>query len=415
MARAAALAPPVRLEERRLLASSTASDSARALDALLSQDPSTVARRIGALWDGVAGDAAERVVLHGTRQVGLDTLESLRRAGVEPLAFSDNDPSRWFGVLDGIPVLPPALAVERFGSCAVFVAALFHTEGVLRQLRDLGARRVAPWTWLYSGRPEWFLPYWGLDLPDGLLADRERVAEAAGLWADEESLRVLVEQVRWRTTIDASVLRPPSPACDTHFDPSLVRLGQAEVLVDCGAFDGDSFQRFVEVVGGSFRRAHLVEADPENVARLGRRLAAMPAEIRSAVVVHPVAAGREVGRVPFASTGSVSSSIQPGGETTVACVPLDELVLRGEAPQEAPTLVKVDVEGAELDLLSGARRLLSEGSALWSIMAYHRPADLWEIPLHLHEHGDHDLYLRRYAEDCWETCIYAIPRRRRPA
>jgi hypothetical protein len=48
-----------------------------------------------------------------------------------------------------------------------------------------------------------------------------------------------------------------------------------------------------------------------------------------------------------------------------------------------------------------------------SVCLYHRPADLWEIPLFLRSLGDHyRLFLRRYAEDCWELVCYAIPEER---
>ena len=44
----------------------------------------------------------------------------------------------------------------------------------------------------------------------------------------------------------------------------------------------------------------------------------------------------------------------------------------------------------------------------WAVMSYHRPEHLWEIPLELAKYGRRDLYLRRYAEDSWERCIYAV-------
>jgi len=57
---------------------------------------------------------------------------------------------------------------------------------------------------------------------------------------------------------------------------------------------------------------------------------------------------------PNSSMGSVSQQ----GELKITSVSLDALVSRGEVP--APQYMKIDVEGAELSVLLGARSILSE-------------------------------------------------------
>ena len=45
--------------------------------------------------------------------------------------------------------------------------------------------------------------------------------------------------------------------------------------------------------------------------------------------------------------------------------------------------------------------------------AYHRCRDLWEFPALLKAaNPDYSIFLRRYAEECWETVYYAIPSER---
>ena len=70
----------------------------------------------------------------------------------------------------------------------------------------------------------------------------------------------------------------------------------------------------------------------------------------------------------------------------------------------------MDIEGAELDALIGARRTLVRDRPILAIAAYHRASDLWTIPRLIKSIvPEYDLHLRRYAEDCWELVCYAIP------
>src|SRR5262249_40412089 len=85
------------------------------------------------------------------------------------------------------------------------------------------------------------------------------------------------------------------------------------------------------------------------------------------VVVHEVALGESAGigmlYVPEAGSGIASmirknvASPQPVVEMRVQIETLDEIAARTSDPV---TLVKLDLEGAELDVLRGARRLLRE-------------------------------------------------------
>ena len=45
-----------------------------------------------------------------------------------------------------------------------------------------------------------------------------------------------------------------------------------------------------------------------------------------------------------------------------------------------------------------------------AVCAYHHCEDLWTLPQLLKSaNSDYHIFLRRYAEDCWETVYYAIP------
>ena len=49
------------------------------------------------------------------------------------------------------------------------------------------------------------------------------------------------------------------------------------------------------------------------------------------------------------------------------------------------TILKLDIEGAEMQGLEGAVNIIKEQKPKLAICLYHRPEDLWEIPLYIKE------------------------------
>jgi hypothetical protein len=110
--------------------------------------------------------------------------------------------------------------------------------------------------------------------------------------------------------------------------------------------------------------------------------------------------------VRFSALGSVRSGVEALGTVTTAAVALDDLGV-------AATFIKMDVEGFELPALEGAAALLRNHEPVLAISLYHHASDLWTIPTFLKRLvPGYRLFLRRYAEDCWESVLYAVPEHR---
>jgi hypothetical protein len=77
-------------------------------------------------------------------------------------------------------------------------------------------------------------------------------------------------------------------------------------------------------------------------------------------------------------------------------------------------MIKMDIEGSELDALRGAELTVRKHQPLLAVCVYHRPDHLWNIPLCMKSMApDSKIYLRSYAVDGWESVSYAVPTRRR--
>jgi FkbM family methyltransferase len=376
----------------------------RELDKLLDEDDVITELRETARFPGLAAphDPAN-VVLFGAGAVGRLALAGLRKRGLSPLAFADNNPRLWGTSLEGVPILEPARAAAEFSGRAVFVVTIYTGAAVRRQLRALRLK-VAPFEALFRHYPDTFLPHGCLDWPQKLKAQKEDVLRGLSVWADELSRQEYAAQVCWRLRLDEQ-LPEPLPARDTYFPLDLLSLRPDETFVDCGAFDGDSIRAFLLRAGSSFHEAIAVEPDPGNCERFRTWAAAQAPEVRGRLHAFQVAAGSCRGRVRFEATGTFASSVKDGGGIEVDLLPLDDLLA-----DRSPTYLKMDVEGAEPDALLGARQTLDRHVPVQAICLYHALDHLWSIPLWLQSLGlPYRFFLRRYSDAGWEQVCYAIP------
>jgi hypothetical protein len=72
----------------------------------------------------------------------------------------------------------------------------------------------------------------------------------------------------------------------------------------------------------------------------------------------------------------VASRVDSTGDTLIQCAAIDEAL-----PGFSPNFIKMDVEGAELSALWGARRTILEHRPALAISLYHTAAHLWQLPL----------------------------------
>jgi FkbM family methyltransferase len=362
-----------------------------------------------ALDQARAGQAATKpispngpLVLFGAGRVGLIALAGLRKLGIEPAAWADNNPRVQGTVVAGLPVLSPQEASAKFGGSATFVVTIYTGAGVRQQLTEMGLR-VVGFTHVFRQYPDTFLPHGCLDRPSKLLPHKQDIVRCAKLWADDASRAEYLAQIRFRAVLDESV--PPSHPGPMYFPEDLMKLSADEVFVDCGAFDGDTVRAFLDRSGMSFRQIVAMEPDASNFKRLEQLVAGLPEGVRQKIRLVQAAVGARRETVRFEAIGTAGSQVTDVGTYEVSCLPLDEVLADYGA-----SLIKMDIEGSELQALQGAQQIIRRHVPALSICLYHRQEDLWTIPLYIASLSDkYRFFLRRHSDDCWEQIVYAIP------
>lgn len=363
-------------------------------------------------FDRVAQPFTERLVLFGAGRFGRRTLAGLRRIGVEPLAFADNNPALWGSSVDGIHVHSLPEAARIYGDNTAFLITIWNSRANDRMrdriahVAELGCRHVLPAGLLYWKYPEFFLPYFPLDLPHKVLSSGPDITDAFRLFSDEASRREYVGQLAFRLLLDYDRLGWPDQV-DHYFPADLMKVRSDEQFVDCGAFDGDTLAAFVEQQGESFGAVIAFEPDPLNWTKLQQRIRHFPETIQRRIQSFPQALGSRHETVHFDASGTDVSRMGKGA-LAVQCVTLDEALCDVNA-----TLIKFDIEGAELAALEGARKLIARCRPALAVSAYHEQDHLWRIPRKLASICEgYSFFLRPHGTEGWDLICYAIPSER---
>ncbi|PPT97878.1 FkbM family methyltransferase [Xanthomonas arboricola] len=204
------------------------------------------------------------------------------------------------------------------------------------------------------------------------------------------------------------ILHAAKPYSSLYFRSGLFAPGLNECFADCGASIAESSRAFLDSVDESFEKIWMIEPDHFNGETLkefirGRGL--QPAR-EGQIELIACALGEADGELPFLHEGGHGGQLlpMPSGQShchNVAVRRLDDLLDR------TPTLIKMDIEGAELAALRGASAHIVAGRPTLAISAYHRSSDLLELVDAVENmRDDYRIGLRHNTEDRWDTCLY---------
>ncbi|MGN2246467.1 FkbM family methyltransferase [Frateuria sp. GZRR35] len=177
-----------------------------------------------------------------------------------------------------------------------------------------------------------------------------------------------------------------------------------EIVYDCGACIGEVSLLFAAMVAPA-GEVHLFDPMPLH-ARFCELQASLNPAIAHTLHVNTLAVGDQThaARAPLAAQGRII----PGAISTAdfACTRLDDYAA---SHRHKVDFIKMDIEGQEREAIDGAAGIISEMRPRLAISGYHKPEDLWVLPMRIRElNPNYRIFFGHHTPVSWESVFYAV-------
>lgn len=220
------------------------------------------------------------------------------------------------------------------------------------------------------------------------------------LLSDDRSKEVFVAVQMYRMTRNLEYI---SWACDAetkqYFAPE-INLNTGEIIVDCGAYIGDNLLDFIEqkIIPQKY---FLFEPNDKNYEKLLKSVEKAK-QLGIETIPHKAGVFSDNTKLYFTNEDDSSSITENVTDNYIDVVSLDKII------KEPISFIKMDVEGAELKALEGAKTLIVAYKPKLAICLYHKQSDFYKIPLFIKQLcPDYKHFLIRHYSLCRiETVLY---------
>jgi FkbM family methyltransferase len=226
----------------------------------------------------------------------------------------------------------------------------------------------------------------------------ERVKQVAELFYDDESKKTFNKMINFRQTGKKSDYISHGRQTQ-YFINDFFTYGKNEVFIDCGAYDGDTVENFLKLPNMDYEQIIAFEPCAEKFKLIEKKL-----NDHRIILINAGVYSKDgelyffEGIVSEVSTGSKE-------ETSVKVKAIDNL-----ENLKKVTFIKMDIEGAEMEALKGAKNTILRDKPRLAISIYHSDDDMIRIAEWIHATvPEYKLYCRHHSlyPFVFETILYA--------
>lgn len=234
------------------------------------------------------------------------------------------------------------------------------------------------------------------------------------LLKDKKSLELLEKIIKFRKTLDPKYYLTPD--LEPQYFPSDINLFEKidEIrFVDGGAYTGDTLESSLMEFKKLDKKIEYIisfEPDTSNIKKLNNEILKQKKNFKDVkFLVYPCGLWSSNQILSFSNNNQANSSLineTSENKIQIMTVSLDDTLIGSN-----PNYIKLDIEGAERESILGMKEIIKEDSPTLAICLYHKPYDLWDLPLLINDiNPNYNMYLRIYGSMGLELVLYCVPK-----
>lgn len=290
----------------------------------------------------------------------------------------------------GFKVMKYAEICEKYEDFIVVLGFATHLDIVLDKIRQISLQHPV-------FAPDVPVAGNGLFTIDYVKKNEEKFDFVYSRLADDESRRVYLDIINFK--ISGKIKYLFDSFCDKeNIYRDILKLKNNETIIDLGAYDGDTIREFTDFTSGRYKHIYALEPDAKNYKKLVKNTADM-----KNITLFNMGAWDKKDILIFDKKAGRNSKLSSEG-IPVEVTDIDSLI------DDNITMIKMDIEGAELHALEGAKKIIEKNKPKLYVCAYHRNEDLFSLPIKILQlNENYKIYFRhsKYIP-AWECNFYCV-------
>lgn len=337
----------------------------------------------------------KKVVLFGAGFEGQIAYEYFKSNDVKISYYCDNNKMKYNKILNGVKIISFD-ELQRLDNIVLFITIKTSVESVKQQMD--------------KGNIEYFVFSEYIMRLDFEKNKQKYMYVYNELLCDEKSKEIYYNIIKSRIDGD---LYPIQKFYDNNSFCSINKFKDTvdEYFVDAGAYVGDTLEKFIWNCTGRFKKIYAFEPGVRQFNSLNFRVDRLVKEWAlddSQIECINAGLGEKNEILPLFEddqnllTSNFICKNNSKKMNDVQIYSLDTYIGNNKV-----TMIKVDIEGFEMEMLKGARNIINTQKPKLAISIYHKYEDLFELPMHIKKiNPSYKMAIRHHSTNLTETVLY---------
>lgn len=225
--------------------------------------------------------------------------------------------------------------------------------------------------------------------------------EISGFLEENKSKEIYLDSFKYLLCMDRNLIINKEIEEEQYFLSEFLQDLNGKSIIDCGAYTGDTIEILLNLKIKP-KKVIAFEVGKENYKKLAENIAKFK---NIKFDLYNIGVWEKDIKLCLSGESGAGIQVNVEGEEFIECKAIDSIV------KEKIDFIKMDIEGAELKALRGAKNRILEDRPILAICIYHSIKEMVEIPKYLMRNlKNYTFKVRRYSDRGAEVVIYCIPK-----